>query len=1207
MFLLFLLPAFGSSGAAGPFGDDPPEVVVRQARARLVDDFDRPLPAYLCVRERVAVTMGEIRKATFDMVGELLVWDLGEGRLKHRIELPARIAALGGIRGSGRVVVAGGPVNKDFNPAFVCVVDLREGAIVAELPAGHKFGPDLDLRLSGDGRTAVVRYARGDEVRYFLHRIPRSGQDARPPETTDASLWNRLDPLPSEDAGSVSDAPNWMERVGDVDSGFALATVDTGAALWRTDTWEKIADLGAYSAPWSDWAPSVDGSRLVSWRGGLEGGLTIWDLETFRVTSLDAPGFHRGIVPAFGPRNRFLRFARFVDDSNAIEIVSRGLSSGEETVARRVPSEPFDYFAEARVRGAFSPNGRHFLATPDAGKTAFRITWDEAGEASSTPTHAAAAIPIFVSDGGATGVFAEKRDGAGFDDRYAVEAVELESGRSLHRWTVETVGHAPSFGGAVDSSGTLVLSHHTTGASLGYYGGDALVVRDGKRTPIPGFRVGGGQPPTERNGHAWSVAFTEVGDEELATVHSLQGRFVTFSTESERIVHEFRWSDYDALGGDDEGFPVATRLVAGEAGRVFLPVRNGGIRVIDLAVDGRTVHRADLWSLPGNGWFAVTPDGHYACSVGSERHVFFRRGDTLHPFEQFDAHLNRPDLVAAALGADGDTVEALRRAHRRRLAKLGDSGRTSPPDFAAAPEVAWKERPPLVHDAPSLSLEVAATTGAGRSLRDLHVFADGVRLHPALLDDPSGRPRFEGAVPVPLSPGANRIEFVAEDDLGRLSTALRAPIHRTAGGARPNLYVLAIGVSDYRDDDFDLTFPAKDARDLGEALEKAATGFDRVFRREILDADATREGILDGRAFLRRSRPGDRVVVFAAGHGLLDDDYRYFFGATDMDFGDPSERGMGFEELESLFDGVPARERLLLMDTCQAGSVDVALLESLERGETTGLPENVTVASNEGLRAAAVPTARESLKDQRFVEELFTDLEKDSGATVIAASGGLEFALESPEWNNGIFTYAVIEAIGNPTGHDRDGDGVMRASELVDAVADTVVSMTGGLQHPTARAVNLAVDFPVVGIVGEQDREPPLEFLERYLDLSSTSGGRPGSIDRILSLFADEVDYFGDRLTPREIGIDLRQYNARYDERTYRLEGSPVVSRESDDVTIDYRMRFEVGFFEDTVVDIPGRGPTPSKTRAYRDGELKMRMRLKRLGAEWKITALGAR
>ena len=92
------------------------------------------------------------------------------------------------------------------------------------------------------------------------------------------------------------------------------------------------------------------------------------------------------------------------------------------------------------------------------------------------------------------------------------------------------------------------------------------------------------------------------------------------------------------------------------------------------------------------------------------------------------------------------------------------------------------------------------------------------------------------------------------------------------------------------------------------------------------------------------------------------------------------------------------------------------------------------------------------------MKTLFNDVSKGTGATVISAAGGYEFALESEDWNNGVFTYAILNGLSSGKA-DRNGDGLVYVSELKDYVTLQVVALTDGKQHPTTRSENALNDF----------------------------------------------------------------------------------------------------------------------------------------------------
>ena len=89
-----------------------------------------------------------------------------------------------------------------------------------------------------------------------------------------------------------------------------------------------------------------------------------------------------------------------------------------------------------------------------------------------------------------------------------------------------------------------------------------------------------------------------------------------------------------------------------------------------------------------------------------------------------------------------------------------------------------------------------------------------------------------------------------------------------------------------------------------------------------------------------KSKVDDYVYVHIAGHGLLDDDLNWYFATQNIDFFDPSVNGLKYEDIEGLLDGIPARNKMLLMDACHSGEVDkqdgVEIADKADGDDTRG-------------------------------------------------------------------------------------------------------------------------------------------------------------------------------------------------------------------------------------------------------------------------------
>ncbi len=235
----------------------------------------------------------------------------------------------------------------------------------------------------------------------------------------------------------------------------------------------------------------------------------------------------------------------------------------------------------------------------------------------------------------------------------------------------------------------------------------------------------------------------------------------------------------------------------------------------------------------------------------------------------------------------------------------------------------------------------------------------------------------------------------------------------------------------------------KDARDLSDLLASRKAGFGEVKVLRVLNRDATRENVLKAAEFLKPAGVDDAVVVFFAGHGVLDAKRDYYFGTRGPGLRGPGQTRAPVRGDRGLLDGVRARKKLLLVDTCHSGEVNK---------EDTALPKGeappdgaVRAVARGGLTPEAPP--RVGLRNSfQLMQEKFADLRRGTGAVVVASAGGAEYALESAEWRNGVFTYAVLRGLKG--GADRNRDGKVQVSELRGYVEEEVRRLTGGRQSP---------------------------------------------------------------------------------------------------------------------------------------------------------------
>lgn len=82
------------------------------------------------------------------------------------------------------------------------------------------------------------------------------------------------------------------------------------------------------------------------------------------------------------------------------------------------------------------------------------------------------------------------------------------------------------------------------------------------------------------------------------------------------------------------------------------------------------------------------------------------------------------------------------------------------------------------------------------------------------------------------------------------------------------------------------------------------------------------------------------------------------------------------------------------MDTCHSGEV--------EKEELLVSNEDVVEEEDVMFRSVGPSLSEIEASPSKMMKELFTDLRRGTGATVLSSAGGAEFAMESSEWKNGL-------------------------------------------------------------------------------------------------------------------------------------------------------------------------------------------------------------
>lgn len=448
-------------------------------------------------------------------------------------------------------------------------------------------------------------------------------------------------------------------------------------------------------------------------------------------------------------------------------------------------------------------------------------------------------------------------------------------------------------------------------------------------------------------------------------------------------------------------------------------------------------------------WLVFAEDGIFDASRTGADLVAIVDRTTVYAIDQFALRTNRPDILLQRMGLGTVDMRGYLAARAdKRLKKAGLTGGSSL-DFSV----------PVAHvtsvaaDGKNAKVRFGCKAAPGRRLKSIRVAANNV----LVFEKPVSGGSVDVDEVVELTEGPNEIDMSCVDTNGLESFRVKRSV--TYGvETRGSLYYVGFGVSKYKESRLDLAFAHKDAQDLGKSFDRMKGIFDKVESKIFVNEAVDPAAFDKAHELLAKAKADDTIVVFVAGHGIhaRDKEATYYYVVHASDPRNLAQTGVPFERLEGLFDGITARRRLLLLDTCESGDVDDfpgeqdasnKLRARSRSARGLVLEENATEAPKPTANPTAVPGRRRDYLRQRD-RLIYDDLAMRTGAIVLASSQGSESSYESDEIQNGFFTRALLDSFG-ASQYDLDHDGWLEAHELRASVAVSVGKRSGGRQNPT--------------------------------------------------------------------------------------------------------------------------------------------------------------
>lgn len=469
---------------------------------------------------------------------------------------------------------------------------------------------------------------------------------------------------------------------------------------------------------------------------------------------------------------------------------------------------------------------------------------------------------------------------------------------------------------------------------------------------------------------------------------------------------------------------------------------------VTLLINKKTNDSISLIKIDSLDWIMTLKNNYYMASKNGAKALSYVSGIQVYPFDQFDLKYNRPDKVLKAIGlAEPALIEAYRMAYIKRIKKAGIDTLQFKEEFEL-PEADISNRNQISSITKSKNLTLSIIASDKNSTLDRY----NIWVNEVPLFGKNGKSikslnskKLNTTVSVILSKGYNKIETSVTNVAGVESYRIPILVNFTPDNEpKEILHFIGIGIDKFADSKYNLQYSAKDIRDLSKKLKEKYGS--NIIIDTLLNENVSAASIKALKQKLLKTTENDKVVIAYSGHGLLSKDYDYYLSTYSINFEKPEQGGLHYDDLENLLDSIPARRKLMLIDACHSGEVDKEDLVTLNATSDSLI---------KGLKPVAYKKENQlGLKNSfELMQSLFVNVGKNTGATIISAAAGTQFALERNDLKNGVFTYSILEAIKqNPT---------IKISVLKKIVGEKVNQITKGLQKPTTRNEMIAIDWPL--------------------------------------------------------------------------------------------------------------------------------------------------
>jgi WD40 repeat protein len=461
---------------------------------------------------------------------------------------------------------------------------------------------------------------------------------------------------------------------------------------------------------------------------------------------------------------------------------------------------------------------------------------------------------------------------------------------------------------------------------------------------------------------------------------------------------------------------------------------------------------ASLVTFEDHDWIVTTPDGLFDGSPSAWKKIIWRFNNDAYnflPVEGFFNDFYYPGLLTDIL--DGKRPKA--------PGNLARKDRRQPRLSLSAGRVPSQKTRTI-----SISLMVTeslsdGTHSTGSGAQDIRLFRNGSLVKVWHGDVLKGKGTATLEATIPILAGENRLTAYAFNHDNIKSQDATLTVTGTDSLKRKGTaYILAIGVNEYANTQYNLKYAVADAQDFVTEVKRQQEALGQYAKIEVLplyNQDATKEKVLRALTDLAaKSQPEDAIIIYFSGHGaahgnrfyLIPHDLGYQGNRTRPDSAALQtiyDHSVSDEELEQAVEGIDAGQILLVIDACNSG-------QALEAEEQRRGPMN-----SKGLAQLAY----------------------EKGMYILTAAQSYQAAFEASKLGHGYLTYALVEeGLKTAAADTAPKDGNLFIREWLDYAANRVPQMQQEkLTSGNGRQLELVVAFTN----GEENLDPTKRSLQR--------------------------------------------------------------------------------------------------------------------------------